>query len=196
MPSVPNPYLKTAVGIGKFVVPRASIPHRPPTQRVWEMTTPSHRKPPVIMRDTGAASLAINKGGDSHIVREKSGKIYNPASKTMQGPPYITTEARADLQGHRLTPCNLNLRSVYGDHVHPNDGTHLAGGISDDALWQTRWRRISNLTPRFYDAPKGKAGRHFVILLTEELQGARERRWNSKRPMVFIGTVLAKTPGV
>ena len=50
--------------------------------------------------------------------------------------------------------------------------------------------------PRFYDAPKGKAGRLFVTILTEELRGARERRWNSKRPMVFIGTVLAKTPGV
>ena len=76
---------------------------------------------------------------------------------------------RADLQGHQLTQCDLKLRSVYGDYVHRNDGTHLTGGINDDALWQTRWRRISNLTPRFYDAPKGKAGRRFVILLTEEL---------------------------
>ena len=134
MINVPNPYLKTRAGIGKFVVPKASILHRPPTQRVWAMTTPSQRTPPVIMRYKGAASLAINKGGDSHIVREKSGRIYNPASEAMQGPPQITTEAGADLKGHRLTPCDLKLRSVYGDHVHRNDGTHLAGGISDDAL--------------------------------------------------------------
>ena len=117
-------------------------------------------------------------------------------STTVQGPPQISTEAGADLQGHQLTQCDLKLRSVYGDCVHHNNGTHLTGGIADDALWQTRWRRISNLSPRFYDAPKGKAGRRFVILLTEELRGARERSWNSERPMVFIGTVLAKTPGV
>ena len=87
----------------------------------------------------------------------------------MQGPSQISTGAGADLQGHQLTQCDLKLRSVYGDYVHRNDGTHLPGGIADDALWQTRWRQISNLTPRFYDAPKGKAGRRFVILLTEEL---------------------------
>ena len=169
MPSVPNPYLKTRVGIGKFVVPKASIPHRPPTQRVWAMTTPTQRTPHVIMKDKGVASLVMNGGDDSQIIREKSGRIYNPTSETMQGPPHITTEAGADLQGHRLTPCDIKLRSVYGNHVHRNDGTHLTGGIYDDALWQTRWRRISNLTLRFYDAPKGKAGQRFVILLTEEL---------------------------
>ena len=35
-----------------------------------------------------------------------------------------------------------------------------------------------------------------MIIRTEELQGARERQWNSKQPMVFMVTVLAKTPGV
>ena len=169
MPSVPNPYLKNKAGIGKFVVPKASIPQRPPTQSLWTMTTPSQKKPPVIRRDTGGDSLAINKGDSAHIVREKSGMIYNPASETVPGPPQITTEVGGDLQGHSLTPCGHKLRSFYGYHIYRNDGTHLAGGISDDALWQTRWRRISNPTPRFYDAPKGKAGRSFVILLMEEL---------------------------
>ena len=72
----------------------------------------------------------------------------------------------------------------------------LDGEVADDALWQTWWRQISNLTPRFYDAPNGNAGRCFATLLTEELRGARERRWNSERSMVFIGTMLAKIPGV
>ena len=35
-----------------------------------------------------------------------------------------------------------------------------------------------------------------MTILTEDLQGARERRWNIKRLMVFFGTVLAKTPGI
>ena len=137
IPSVPNPYVKTWVGMSKFVVPKSSIPHCPPTQHAWAMTTPTQKTPHVITKDKGAESLEINGGDDSHIVREKSGRIYNPASETMQGPPQISTEAGADLQGHRLTPCDHKLRSVYGDHVHRNDGTHLTGGISDDALWQT-----------------------------------------------------------
>ena len=48
----------------------------------------------------------------------------------------------------------------------------------------------------FYDAPKGKSGRRFITLFTKELCGARERRWNSKRPMMFIGAVLAQILGV
>ena len=99
MPSVPKPYIKTRLGISKFVVPKASILHRPPTQRAWAMTTPNQRTPHVIMKDKGAASLVINRGDDSHIVREKSGIIYNPASETMQGLSQISTEAEADLQG-------------------------------------------------------------------------------------------------
>ena len=78
--------------------------------------------------------MVINRGDDSHIVREKSGRIYNPASEMMKGPPQISIEAGADLQGRELTPCDHKLRSVYGDHVHRNDGTHLTGGISDEAL--------------------------------------------------------------
>ena len=68
-PSVPNPYVITRVGISKFVVPKASIPHRPPTQRVWASTTPTLRTPLVTAKDKGAASLVINGGDDNHIVR-------------------------------------------------------------------------------------------------------------------------------
>ena len=62
MPNVPNPYLKNRSGIGKFVVPKASILHRPPTQKVRTMTTPSQRKPPIIRRDTGGKSWPPTKG--------------------------------------------------------------------------------------------------------------------------------------
>ena len=62
MPNVPNPYFKNRAGIGKFVVPKASIPHRPPTQNVKTMTTPSQRKPPVIRRDKGGKAWPPTKG--------------------------------------------------------------------------------------------------------------------------------------
>ena len=34
------------------------------------------------------------------------------------------------------------IHSVYGDNLHRNGGTHLDGGVADDAVWQHRWRRI------------------------------------------------------
>ena len=92
--------------------------------------------------------------------------------------------------------CDRKMRLVYGDHVHRNDGTHLTRGVAGDALWQTQWRQIINLMPRFYNATNVKVGRRFVTLLTKELHGAWEQCWNIERPMVFIGTVLAKIPGV
>ncbi len=30
----------------------------------------------------------------------------------------------------------ISMDEVYGDHIHQNPGTHLNGGITDDALWQ------------------------------------------------------------
>ena len=62
MPSVPNTYLKNRAGIGKFVVPKASIWHRPPTQSLQTMTTPSQSKAPVIKRDTGGEARPPTKG--------------------------------------------------------------------------------------------------------------------------------------
>ena len=97
------------------------------------------------------------------------GKMYNPDSEAEPGPTQITIEEGANLPGYTLTGCDHKLRTVYGYHIHRNDGTHLTGDIADDALWKTRCSIISNLTPRFYDAPKGKAGRRFVTILTEEL---------------------------
>ena len=61
---------------------------------------------------------------------------------------------------------------------------------------QTPWCGISNLTPRFYDVPKVKAGQHFIKLLITEMQGTQERRWNSEHLIMFIGTVLTKNPGI
>ena len=34
------------------------------------------------------------------------------------------------------TLADIKLAGVYGDYVHMNNGTHLAGGVADDAAWQ------------------------------------------------------------
>jgi hypothetical protein len=110
--------------------------------------------------------------------------------------PAVTPDAGADLPGYSVTAADRLLDAAFGDHVHDNDGTHLHGGFSDDALWQRRWRRMAQLATTRYQAPAGRVGRRFLAILTSEFQGVRERRWNSERPLVFVATVLQTTPGV
>ena len=84
-----------------------------------------------------------------------------------------------------LTYGERKLKEVYGDHLHQDDGTHLDGGIRDDAEWQARWRLIVGLPPQRYNVPNGAVGRLFVRELAAELSGVTERRWNSERFIVF-----------
>ena len=51
-------------------------------------------------------------------------------------------------------------------------------------------------TTATYTAPSGAVGRRFIKMLAAELKGVRETRWNSDRPMVFIGEVLVNTSGI
>jgi hypothetical protein len=111
-------------------------------------------------------------------------------------PMASTLEEGADLPGYESTPADQLLDSVYGDHPHNNDGRHLDGGIIDDQKWQSLWLRVTQLAPTRYAVPKGKVGKRFLVTLTNEFRGARERRWNSERPLVFAATILQSTTGV
>jgi hypothetical protein len=97
-----------------------------------------------------------------------------------------------DLPGVEMTAADKILHKVYGDHVHQNDGTHLDGGISDDKIWQERWRKISQQPCLRYDAPNGAVGKRFVTMLATELAGIVERKWNSDRFVVFQAVILQK----
>ena len=48
----------------------------------------------------------------------------------------------ADLPDYTPTHADRLLASVYGDYARANDGSHLDGGIPDDARWQHRWKRV------------------------------------------------------
>ena len=96
---------------------------------------------------------------------------------------------KGDEPGYNLTPEDLRLREVYVEWVHANPGTHLDGGISDDAKWQAWWRDLVVMPSRRYDAPSGKVGRRFVGMLGAEMQGVRDRRWKSES-FIFFQTVI------
>ena len=102
----------------------------------------------------------------------------------------IRTEIGADLPGYIMSEADKKLSAIYGDHPHDNDGTHMDGGFADDALWQRLWNRIFSLKLSQYDAPKGTVGRRFVEVLSQEIQGMMDRKWNSERMLVFTAVIL------
>ena len=105
-------------------------------------------------------------------------------------------EENADLPG--LTPerAHLLLQGVCGDFPYHNDGSHLDGGIADDAAWQHCWRRLAAQSAIWYAIPYGAVGRRFTAILAAEWQGVISRSWKSERPLVFAHVVLTKTLGV
>ena len=105
-------------------------------------------------------------------------------------------EENTDLPGFTPERAHLLLQGVYGDFPHHNDGSHLDGGITDDAAWQRCWRRLAAQSASWYATPSGAVGRRFTAILAAEWQGVISRRWNSKRPLVFAHVVLTKMLGV
>ena len=94
--------------------------------------------------------------------------------------------------GYTPTPEDLHLQEVYGDWVHANPGTHLDGGISNEAAWQAWLHDLAVMLSRRYDAPSGRFGRCFIGMLREELWGVRDRLWNSERFIVFQTVILQR----
>ena len=47
-----------------------------------------------------------------------------------------------------------------------------------------------------YDAPSGKVGKIFVGILSVELDGSRDRKWNVERVIVFQSIILQRAQGV
>ena len=91
---------------------------------------------------------------------------------------------------------HLLLQGVYGDFPHNNDGSHLDGGIADDAAWKRRWRRLAAQSASCYAMPSGAAGRQFTAILAAEWRGVLGRSWNSERTLVFAHVIITKTFGV
>ena len=47
------------------------------------------------------------------------------------------------LKGYKTAQINIKLAKQFdGEYIRNNDGTHLDGGISDDLIWQERYKRM------------------------------------------------------
>ena len=106
----------------------------------------------------------------------------------------VEIDEGADLPGYTATQADQLIKSVYGDHIHQNDATHLDGGISDDSLWQSYWRQLVGLPLKQYRVPNNSTGRAFIRQYADELKGITNRQWNSERPAIFTMVVLQMAP--
>ena len=88
------------------------------------------------------------------------------------------------------------LKGVYGDFPHHNDGSHLDGGVTNDAIWWRRWRQLAAQSASWYAMPYGAVGRRFMTILATEWKGVPIKSWNSDMPLVFAHIILTKTLGV
>ena len=85
-----------------------------------------------------------------------------------RGGASYSMEEDADLQGSTPARAHLSLWELYGELPHHNDGTRLAGGVPDDAIWKSSWRRLAAKSASWYFTPPGKVGRRFTGVLAAE----------------------------
>ena len=69
-------------------------------------------------------------------------------------------------------------------------------GVTDNAIWQCRWRRLATQPDSWYATPSGSVGCCFTAILVAEWRGVLGRSWKSERPLVFPRVILTKTLGV
>ena len=84
-------------------------------------------------------------------------------------------EENADLPDFTPESAHLFLQGVYGDYPHHNDGSHMDGGVVDDAIWQCHWYRIDMQLASWYATPYGTVGSRFMAIMAEEWQGVLRR---------------------
>lgn len=168
----------------------------------------SQFEPKILNADEPSTPVSPSKDTQS---TEDNTKDDNPANDAQQPPAEAgmseetneeeegrkdTEECISDLPGTTYTRVDQMMDEIYGDHVHQNDGTHLDGGITDDATWQSYWRQLVVFPSHAYDVPNKSTGRRFVDMVANLLRGIKRRKWNSERLIVFIMVVLQRERGV
>ena len=148
-------------------------------------------------RERKRYSATVEKEGVVNLLLENTrnppGVPAAPPQRARPGYPrhhVVLIEEVSDLEGVVPYEAERRLVQVYGDHVHQTNGCHMDGGIEENYVWQMRWSLLLSQPGSRYRATQGAMGRRFVEYLTAELQGARDQRWNTERPMVFMGVIL------
>ena len=89
----------------------------------------------------------------------------------------LLQEDDMNLPGFNPGRAQLLLWEVYGEFPYHEEGLQLDGGVVDNAVWQSHWRRIDSQSVRWYATPQGVVGRRFTSILAEECWGVLENSW-------------------
>ena len=87
------------------------------------------------------------------------------------------------------------LWEVYGYFPHHDNGTHLTGGVPDNAVWKSCWHRLDAQSASWYSGHPGKFGSRFTAVLSAEWRGVLDKKWKSEQPLVFSHVLVTKTLG-
>jgi hypothetical protein len=110
------------------------------------------------------------------LVLEDKSKGCPPPAEPNEGVDKPHEREDGNVPGSSLSDADQKMDKVYGDHVHQNPGTHLSGGIANDAPWQERWLQLVSFPSHAYKVPSGAVGKRFVEKVAEELKGIQSRK--------------------
>lgn len=155
-------------------------------------------QPPAVREDATTGPAAGGAGGGKAGRGDEEEDREQAPRPVIRPTVYTEEELREiDRKLQPFTDADRMLLSVFGDTIHHNDGRHLHGSvpIAIDQMWQRRYASVVAGPQRLYYLPRGRVGKRFIKLLTAEWRGARERRWNSEKPLCFPAMMLNKLPG-
>ena len=112
------------------------------------------------------------------------------------GRPKPTPEQDADLPEHVKTADDLKLETVYGDYVHNNSGSHVNGSTKDDLVWQGWWKSLAAHPSHVCAPTRGPVSKMHLRMMTETMNGIKERKWNAETDAVFEKVIRCWTAGV
>ena len=157
------------------------------------LTKPSTTSSPVVetIYKEGVANLKSTPPSTQETVTPLTQPMPESAATPPATPSYKNNNTTSDTPppaqpsppsppappGDDRSIVDFKLRTVYGDNVHDDDGTTLAGGIdpATDRNWQLRWKRLVAFPQSHYALPRGKVGQRFLTTLCNELAGVRNR---------------------
>ena len=179
---------KEGGGGGRRKNPKTTpLPAENLTDRGWDMS------PERAERTLGKQRTRREKRRKTGTERPHGGGVVEV---TRRGGGSTPPEEKVDLPGFTPESAHLLLQGVYEHFPHHNAGSRLYGGIMNDSVWQSHWRRLAAPSASWYATPSGSVGCRFTAILAAEWQGFLNRSLNSERPLVFAHVVLTKTLGV
>jgi hypothetical protein len=114
------------------------------------------------IRDDEATSVRMVTERESLTVdtpEEEEEEVVDKLEGSATGEEGMEDPPSDDSPSATLSDADQMMNTVFGDHIHQNDGTHLDGDIVYNATWQDYWRWLVFCPNQPYQLPKGNVGK-------------------------------------